>query len=363
MATFATRSLGGKTGFDVRTIDIDDLFDYDKAEISSTVAKFSDNGKNYTEFLGSGFKYTKDGTGEITDISGGTVTDVDVVVGGVHVFTISGANYSAAKLFDFYVADQYQAALNYILAGNDTISGTNLADYLLGGGGDDTIGGNLGNDTIAGGSGADRLNGHEGNDVLNGDAGNDTIFGGNGADKINGGSGNDILNGDAGNDVLDGGAGADKLYGKDGNDNLKGGAGDDLLMGEVGNDTLNGDVGADTLYGGLGDDKLSGAAGNDRLFGDDGSDILDGGTGDDRLSGGRGADTFVFKTGYGSDVIVDFAVDVDTIDLSGTSITSFGELQEHMAASGKALIITLGDDVLKLVNTKAADLDAADFLF
>lgn len=361
MATFAARSLDGVHGFDVTSIDIVDLFDYDKAEITATVAKFSDNAKNYTEFRGSGFKYTKDASGAVTDVTAGTVTDVDVVIRNIHVFTVSGANFSAAKLFDFYVEGQHEAALDYILAGNDKISGTNYADYLFGGGGGDTIGGNLGNDTLFGGAGADKLNGHEGNDALNGDAGNDTIFGGAGADKLNGGIGDDNLNGDIGNDALSGGAGADKLYGQGGNDNLKGGDGDDLLMGEVGNDTLNGEVGNDKIYGGDGIDKLYGGVGNDYLSADAGSVTLDGGVGTDRLVGGGGVDTFVFKTGYGTDTIVDFTVDVDKIDLRGTSVGSFDELK--MSQVGTTLVITIGADVLKLANTTAADLDGGDFLF
>ena len=345
MATFAARSLDGLHGFDVTTIDIVDLFDYDKATITSTSAKFSDNAKNYTEFLGSGFKYTKDASGAISDVTAGTVTDVNVVIKNIHVFTISGANLSAAKLFDFYVDEDDVGALNYILAGNDKISGTNFADYLLGGGGSDTLGGNLGNDTLFGGAGADKLNGHEGNDVLNGDGGNDTISGGAGADKLDGGVGNDNLNGGDGNDQLLGNAGADKLYGQGGNDNLKGGAGDDLLMGEDGNDALNGEAGNDRLYGGLGNDKLDGGAGNDRLV------------------GGDGVDTFVFKAGYGSDTIADFTVDIDKIDLRGTSVADFDALEAYMTEAGGSVVVTLGTDVLKIVKATIAGLDDGDFLF
>ena len=325
MATFTASSLDRKTGFDVRGINIGDLYDYDNASASSTSARFYDNAKNYTEFHGSGFKFTKGSSGEIEDVTGGTIRGVDVVISGTKVFAIADASYSAAKFYDFVEAGQYSAALNYILAGHDKISGTNYADYLMGGAGNDTIGGNSGNDTIYGGAGADRINGHAGNDALYGDAGNDTLSGGGGNDRLDGGAGNDTLNGDAGSDQLNGGAGADKLYGQGGNDKLYGGAG---------NDTLNGGAGAD---------------------------LLDGGVGDDRLVGGGGADTFVFRSGYGTDTISDFISGEDRIDLSGTSVTDFGSLS--MTQNKGTVVITIGTDVLQLANIKIADLDASDFVF
>ncbi len=58
---------------------------------------------------------------------------------------------------------------------------------------------------------------------------------------------------------------------------------------------------------GAGDDDLDGGANND---------IVIGGAGDDDLTGGTGADSFVYKsTGDGDDVIIDFGVGADTVDL------------------------------------------------
>jgi Ca2+-binding RTX toxin-like protein len=62
--------------------------------------------------------------------------------------------------------------------------------------------------------------------------------------------------------------------------------------------------GADELRGGNGDEALSGRLGND---------FISGGGGADRLSGGSGADTFVFKSGYGKDTIVDFGETTDRL--------------------------------------------------
>ena len=64
-----------------------------------------------------------------------------------------------------------------------------------------------------------------------------------------------------------------------------------------------------------------GGAGADRLIGNPINNRLDGGSGSDSLTGNGGSDTFVFRAGYGNDVITDFATSgaVDRIDLTGYS--------------------------------------------
>lgn len=56
-------------------------------------------------------------------------------------------------------------------------------------------------------------------------------------------------------------------------------------------------------YGLSGDDEIYGEAGDDNLYGGSGNDLLDGGAGNDKLYGGTGVDTYIFKKGYGSDII------------------------------------------------------------
>ncbi len=65
----------------------------------------------------------------------------------------------------------------------------------------------------------------------------------------------------------------------------------------------------------LGNDHLVGNSGNDHLFGLMGDDILAGGPGFDTLTGGPGADTFVLADLDAADVITDFQVGVDRLDL------------------------------------------------
>jgi Ca2+-binding RTX toxin-like protein len=111
---------------------------------------------------------------------------------------------------------------------------------------------------IRGGSGADTLYGGQGNDTIYGENGNDRISGASGEDRLLGMEGHDIVAGGVGNDSLFGLGGRDRLYGGDGRDSLRGGTGDDCLWGSLGDDTLFGQAGADRLASGPGIDRLDG---------------------------------------------------------------------------------------------------------
>jgi len=69
---------------------------------------------------------------------------------------------------------------------------------------------------------------------------------------------------------------------------------------------INGEAGNDTLWGSNGNDTIDGGDGNDSIFG---------GTGSDTLTGGAGGDTFQFTATAGSDVITDFSLIDDAIQL------------------------------------------------
>ncbi|KZK90043.1 Bifunctional hemolysin/adenylate cyclase precursor [Pseudovibrio sp. Ad46] len=77
---------------------------------------------------------------------------------------------------------------------------------------------------------------------------------------------------------------------------------DDYIEGKDGSDTLHGEDGDDTIYG---DDSKYKLSGNDTIYGDKGNDTLYGGKGDDHLLGGEDNDTYVFKLGFGKDVITE----------------------------------------------------------
>lgn len=78
-----------------------------------------------------------------------------------------------------------------------------------------------------------------------GTPGNDVICGSDYADDINAGGGNDLVLGGGGSDHVSGGDGNDRLFGGIGDDQLAGGAGDDQLVGGDGNDAGAGGVGND----------------------------------------------------------------------------------------------------------------------
>jgi Ca2+-binding RTX toxin-like protein len=84
------------------------------------------------------------------------------------------------------------------------IIGSQRADYLAGGGGNDVIDGRGGNDTILGGAGDDKLYGGAGNDVIDGGTGSDHIYGGAGSDTIRATDGM--------KDWVDCGSGRDRAY-------------------------------------------------------------------------------------------------------------------------------------------------------
>ena len=274
--------------------------------------------------------------------------------------------------------------------GNDILRGDQGADFISAGLGDDTAMGGLGNDEIFAGPGDmgnDMFEGGEGSDVVGGGAGddtlvggatggedgNDTLFGGSGTDLVvtgnfndansNGsvdagevsgegadqaysGSGDDMLYGVGGNDILGGGAGSDMINAGSGNDTIFGGT---PTMGATSNDTIDGGAGNDEIFAGDGDDSVLGGDGADTLFNGVGNDTVNGGAGDDTLfagpgddimTGGAGADSFAFFDGSGSDVITDFDLAEDTLDLSG--LTASVDLMTA-TDSADGLVLDLGD--------------------
>ena len=101
------------------------------------------------------------------------------------------------------------------------------------------------------------------------------------------------------------------------NQTVRGGEANDTLIGGKGDDTLQGGLGNDELRGRNNDERLFGEEGNDRLFGNRGNDVLIGGSGNDTLIGGKGSDLFVLAQDNGVDLIKDFELGKDLIQLSG----------------------------------------------
>jgi Ca2+-binding RTX toxin-like protein len=242
-------------------------------------------------------------------------------------------------------------------AADDMLTGSALAERIVGRDGNDTVSGLGGDDVLSGGDGAD---------FLQGGAGDDWINGGAGVDAMNGGNGDDVYHVDHGGDIVDetGAAGIDRVGAEvsfnlanatrvrgdveklvlRGTDDLDGygNALDNVLIGNAGNNVLYGATGDDVLSGGDGSDRFAGAAGDDRVLGGAGADTLTGGAGADRLRGGLGGDTFVFAAvgssvpgAGGFDCIGDFnrgerdrislsAIDADTTTAGNQAFSFIG---------------------------------------
>ncbi len=91
----------------------------------------------------------------------------------------------------------------------------------------------------------------------------------------------------------------------------------------------------------LGGSKLGG---NDVIEGGRGDDILDGGRGNDTLTGGRGDDTFIFRAGFGHDVITDFSWshnNHDVIYFGHGMFADFGDFAAHMMQVNTNVVISV----------------------
>jgi Ca2+-binding RTX toxin-like protein len=255
------------------------------------------------------------------------------------------------------------------LAGADSLYGNAGDDLLTGGDGDDLLAGGGGDDVLLGGRGNDAIRGLDGNDRIDGGEGDDAIAAGSGDDSVEGGAGGDAIDGGSGGDSLDGGDGDDSVSGQAGNDTLVGGSGGDTLDGGLGHDLIRGEAGANLLYGRLGDDVLAGDSDSDQLFGGRGADRLGAGTGADFIIGGAGddtlsgnvpvsgagdlaADTFLFEAAFGHDVITDFEIGFDGIELAA-GITAADVSTETLGEDVLVTVAFLGTQTILVENVAA----------
>jgi Ca2+-binding RTX toxin-like protein len=189
-------------------------------------------------------------------------------------------------------------------------------------------------------------------DVIYARDGNDSIYTGDGSDLVYAGSGKDLVYAGPNSDTVYGQAAQDTLYGEGGADHLDGGNGADELFGGSGDDSL---------IGGKGDDWLEGGSGNDVLTGD-GISLMSGnapGTGSFQSSN-DGDDVFFFDNGFGQDVILDFDLAKDTLEIragiNGTTIGSASDLAPYIGESSGNAVITINGDSITLVGISRNDL-------
>ena len=206
-----------------------------------------------------------------------------------------------------------------------------LDNDIEGGDGGDDITGGKGKNKIKGGKGKDKIKGGDGDNDIDGGDGDDDIVGGKGKNKIKGGNGkNKIQGGDGGDNDIEGGDDDDDIVGGKGKNKIKGGKGKNKLKGGDGDNDIEGGDDDDDIVGGKGKNKLVGGIGNDTIKGGEGENEIEGGDGTNTLIGGTGKNRFVYrvsrekiKTVAEADLITDFKVDDDLLDLSAAA---FGNL-------------------------------------
>jgi Ca2+-binding RTX toxin-like protein len=137
----------------------------------------------------------------------------------------------------------------------------------------------------------------------------------------------------------------------------------EFIIGSCGDNTLSGCLNKSNVIVGLdGNDQLTGGTLSDVLLGGAGNDILIGGLGNDVLSGSTGANTFKFlemsgtSANFGKDIIVDFQLGHDTIDIDHSLFANFAALQAAISEDchGNAVITADCSNTITLAGVSAA---------
>ena len=139
----------------------------------------------------------------------------------------------------------------------------------------------------------------------------------------------------------------------------------DVIFGDSNIDFLYGGAGGDQVYGRRNDDMLFGSNGNDTLKGGKGNDVLAGELGNDLLVGGSGNDLFILAKDGGVDIIRDFEVGQDLIQLSGG--LSFPDLKvtQGIGRQKKDIFLIAEDDntvIAILSDVNARELTLLNFI-
>src|SRR5215813_11157019 len=200
---------------------------------------------------------------------------------------------------------------------------------------------------------------------LNGTSKSDTICGEGGSDTLAGGAGNDLYLIDGNDHIVEApSSGTDSVMSWQsytlesnvenlqllGSSNLTG-TGNGLpnhLVGNAGDNLLDGGSANDRIEGGAGNDTIIGGAGCDILVGGDGNDRLDGSSGNEQMTGGAGGDTFVLGSLKAHDVISDFQVGTDHLEIHATT-AQLADL--HIAATTGGALLTYNHGACEVVLT------------
>lgn len=243
-------------------------------------------------------------------------------------------------------------------AGTDTLVfvGEGALDYSLEQGAFENVEASFGNDKIYGTDGANIINLGAGDDFAQGFGGNDVITGGDGADILMGMDGDDRIIIDQFDTWFSGGAGVDTLVftgqgalnyslAQGEFENVDAGAGDDIIYGTDGANVINLGAGNDYAQGFAGNDTINGGDGADELQGMEGNDYLNGGAGNDTLIGGSGVDRFLLANVSGIDSLLDFAPSLGEViefDRASFGIAAGAAIGTHLVFGSTAPNATRG---------------------
>lgn len=125
--------------------------------------------------------------------------------------------------------------------------------------------------------------------------------------------------------------------------------------------TVIGTAAHDTLNGTAQNDTLVGFDGSDRLYGGNGNDLMVDGTGRDHFFGGVGVDIFQFEPDNTLDLIRDYEVGIDKIDLSFLGAAASMEDLNITGRSFGAVIIA-GTEEIRITTIDNTQLNAQDFV-
>ena len=114
-------------------------------------------------------------------------------------------------------------------------------------------------------------------------------------------------------------------------------------------------------------DTLDGGSGDDKIYGQEGDDTIIGGADDDYLEGGSGSDTFVYADGSGNDVIKDFTIGEDLLDVSALNNGSgqtvgHGDVTVTSDGEGGSILTFPNGETIRLVGVDPTSIDTPEEL-
>jgi serralysin len=249
-------------------------------------------------------------------LSGGTITSYTDYDNYSLSLTVTGISVDALVVYAFSNSNNAIGLHQYVLSGNDTITGSVVSDSVRGWVGNDSLYGGLGNDSLNGGQGNDYLDGGLGIDTASFDIYESSVTSmrhlKTGGMIINSSDGLDTLIDIENLSFLDGNYSIDQFIASNplpkftsiNSNGSQAAVNPTLYSGPVAfleYQLLGNNQTGDVIIGSIANDFMNLLGGDDAANGGAGDDVLDGGTGSNFLTGGGDNDTF-FLDGRGGNV-------------------------------------------------------------